>query len=74
MHVSIYVVTYINRKINLMLILLQELKKFFKDNMHPLSCGVAFELYNKWYIYMLFTNLLILSAIIMKIISEYKVS
>ena len=55
---------------------LQKLKShFLKDHIETqLHWRVIAGLYNKWYIFMLFTNLLISSAIVLKIIAEYKVS
>lgn len=54
--------------------LAREIQDFFVDNKRWVSCRVTCGLYNKWYIFMLFTNLLLTIAIIMKIISEYQVS
>ena len=56
-------------------IFIQELKlHFLAYHKKRLGWTETSVLYNKWYIFMLFTEMLILVSVILKIISEYTVS
>ena len=54
---------------------LQDLKLHFHENHRTkLHWSAIKALYNKWYIFMLFNHVLLLVAVVLKIIFEYKVS
>ena len=56
-------------------IFIQELKlHFLAYHKKRLRWTEISVLYNKWYIFMLFTEILILVSVVLKIISEYTVS
>ena len=68
-------ITVINRGHDNFYVTLQELKlHFLGHHKKQLRWAEISVLYNKWYIFMLFTEVLLFVSIILKIISEYTVS